>query len=49
MGADGKPVRVPAFEPRTEEERELQAYAQRVMALRQTIEAERRAFLAGRE
>jgi acyl-CoA hydrolase len=49
MGADGKPVAVPAFVPKTDEERELQAYAQRVMALRQTIEAERKAFLAGRE
>ncbi len=46
MGADGKPVPVPTYVPQTAEEIELQAYATRVMALRQTIEAERRAFLA---
>jgi acyl-CoA hydrolase len=46
VGVDdqGKPAPVPAFTPSTEEERELQAYALRFMSLRQSIEAERRAF-----
>ncbi|HWS28169.1 MAG TPA: acyl-CoA thioesterase [Xanthomonadales bacterium] len=48
MDTDGKPIPVPAYVPQTEEEIELQAYAKRVMALRQTIEAERKAFLARR-
>lgn len=41
-----QPVPVPAYVPATEEERELSDYAQRMMAMRKQIEAERRAFLA---
>lgn len=43
-----QPVPVPAYHPATDEERELSDYAQRMMAMRQSIEAERRAFLARR-
>jgi acyl-CoA hydrolase len=46
VGEDGKPVGVPSYVPQTDEERDLDAYAQRFMALRQSVEAERRAFLA---
>jgi acyl-CoA hydrolase len=49
MDTDGKPVAVPSYTPVTEEEHELQAYAQRVAELRKSVEAERRAFLARRE
>jgi acyl-CoA hydrolase len=45
MGEDGKPVPVTPFTPANDEERELQAYALRIMALRQSIEAERKQFL----
>ena len=41
-----KPVAVPPYQPRSDEERELSAYAQRMMAMRKQIEAERRNFLA---
>jgi acyl-CoA hydrolase len=40
-----KPVPVPAYEPITDEERELSAYAQHMMTMRKQIEAERRGFL----
>jgi acyl-CoA hydrolase len=45
MDTDGKPIAVPPYLPETDEERELQAYAMRVMAMRQAIDAERKAFL----
>ena len=41
-----QPVAVPAYAPGTDEERELSAYALRMMAMRKQIEAERRSFLA---
>lgn len=37
---------MPAYAPGTDEERELSAYALRMMAMRKQIEAERRSFLA---
>lgn len=46
MDTDGKPIAVPAYVPETDEEHELQAYAMRVMAMRQAIDAERKAFLS---
>lgn len=45
MGDDGKPTPVPAFVPATDEERELQEYAKRIMGMRHAIEEERRRFL----
>ena len=45
---DGRAVPVPEYVPQTDEERELQAYAQRLMQLRSAVEEERRAFLAKR-
>ena len=42
---DGKPVPVPAWQPTTDEDRALEAYAQKLMALRQTIENEMRPYL----
>lgn len=48
IGEDGKATPVPVYQPLTDEERELQAYAQRLMQLRSAVEAERRAFLARR-
>lgn len=41
-----QPVAVPAYVPDNDEERALSAYAQRMMTMRQQIEAERRDFLA---
>ena len=49
VGDDGKALPIPAYHPQTDEERELQDYAKRLMELRQTIETERRAFLAKRK
>jgi acyl-CoA hydrolase len=46
VGDDGKPAAVPAYQPSTDEECELQDYARRFMALRQGVEAERREYLA---
>ena len=43
--ADGKPASVPAFEPASDEERELQDYARRISALRKDLDAERHRFL----
>lgn len=41
-----RPVAVPAYVPDNDAERALSAYAQRMMTMRQQIEAERRDFLA---
>lgn len=41
-----QPVPVPSFEPQTESERQLSNYAERILALRQEIEAERKRMLA---
>jgi acyl-CoA hydrolase len=43
---DGKPVAVPAWTPVTDEDRALHAYAQKLMALRASIENEMRPFIA---
>ncbi len=43
---DGKPVPVAAWEPITEEDCALHAYAQKLMALRESIENEMRPFIA---
>ena len=40
-----KPVAVPPFVPQTEGERELAAFAQRIIDLRAAVEAERERFL----
>ena len=40
-----KPVAVPVFTPADDEQRELQAYAVRIMKLRSAIEVERQEFL----
>lgn len=45
---DGKAIAVPVYEPQNDEERELQAYAQRLSTLRVALEVERKAFLAKR-
>lgn len=45
VDAAGAPLPVPVFEPMTAGERERAEYAERFMALRQGIEAERRAYL----
>ena len=41
-----KPVAVPTYVPKSDEERELSGYALRMMSMRKQIEAERRNFLA---
>lgn len=46
MDAERRPVAVPRYEPLDDEQRELSAYVQHMMALRKEIEAERRRFLA---
>lgn len=43
-----RPVAVPAHVPASEDERELSAYAMRMMDMRKAIESERRAFLSRR-
>jgi len=48
IGDDGKPAPVPMYAAETDEERELQAYAKRLMQLRGAVEEERRNFLASR-
>ncbi|WP_097461305.1 acyl-CoA thioesterase [Mangrovitalea sediminis] len=42
----GNPITVPKWEPETEEDIELHQYAQKLMALRQSINQEMNAFLA---
>jgi len=42
---DGKPVPVPSWTPTTDEDHALEAYAQKLMALRQTIDDEMRPYL----
>jgi acyl-CoA hydrolase len=42
----GRPTEVPPFEPRTDEERALEAHARHVAELRAALDAERAAFLA---
>ncbi|PIQ62689.1 MAG: acyl-CoA thioesterase [Bacteroidetes bacterium CG12_big_fil_rev_8_21_14_0_65_60_17] len=37
---DGKPVRIPRWEPETEDDRRLEAYAMRIMELRKVNQAE---------
>ena len=49
VGDDGKALPIPAYHPQTDEERELQDYAKRLMELRQIIETEQRTFLAKRK
>jgi acyl-CoA hydrolase len=46
VDAERRPTAVPEYVPRSDEERELAAYAQRMMAMRKAIETERRDFLA---
>lgn len=46
VDAERKPTPVPAYVPYTDEELELSAYAQRMMTMRKSLEAERRTFLA---
>lgn len=46
VDAERQPVSVPAFVPETETEKHLQAYADRILSMRQEIEAERRRMLA---
>jgi acyl-CoA hydrolase len=46
VDAERKPTAVPAYVPRSDEELELAAYAQRMMTMRKSLEAERRTFLA---
>jgi len=40
IDADGKPVEVPAWEPKTDEEKSMRDYAVRLMELRKGIEAQ---------
>ena len=40
LGTDGKPVSVPVFTPETQDEKEMQQYAIRLMELRKGIEEE---------
>ncbi len=40
----GKPVQVPSWQPQTDEDRQLEAYAKRLMDLRQGIEDEMRPY-----
>ena len=44
MDDEGKPVEVPAWKPRTAEDRKLAGYATRLMQLRQSIEREMDGF-----
>jgi acyl-CoA hydrolase len=44
---DGHPVPVPAWEPHSEDDRRLAAYAQKLMAMRKDIDAEMRPYLEG--
>jgi len=46
VNAERKPIAVPEYHPLTDEERELSAYAQRMMVMRKEIELARRDFLA---
>lgn len=46
VDAQGQPQPVPHYEPERDADRERSAYAQRMMAMRQELEAERRRFLA---
>ncbi len=46
VDAERKPTPVPGYVPHTDEELELSAYAQRMMTMRKSLEAERRTFLA---
>lgn len=46
VDANRQPVAVPVFVPETETERQLQAYAERILTMRQEIEAERKRMLA---
>jgi acyl-CoA hydrolase len=40
LGPDGRPARVPSWEPETELDRALQGYAERLSALRKQMDAE---------
>ena len=42
---DGKPEPVPAFEPKTEDEKEMEMYASKLMDLRKSIEVEMKRFI----
>ena len=42
VDGEGRPAPVPAWQPSSDEERQLEAYAQKLMALRKGIEAEMR-------
>jgi acyl-CoA hydrolase len=44
---DGHPVNVPAWQPETEQDRMLCAYAQKLMAMRKDIDEEMRPYLEG--
>jgi acyl-CoA hydrolase len=46
IGAEGRPVPVPPWMPHSEEDQALVAYAQKLMALREGIEAEMRPYIA---
>lgn len=45
VGPDGKPVKVPTYTPETDEEKQLQQYAIRLMELREGIEEEMEAYM----
>ncbi len=47
VDGDGKPVPVPAWEPKTDKDVQLQQYALRLMDLRKAIEDEMRPFVGG--
>lgn len=47
VNAEGRPVPVRPWQPRTEADRQLESYALRLMALRQDIETEMQVFLDG--
>jgi acyl-CoA hydrolase len=45
MDEDGEPTPVPKWEPTTEEEKQLEAHARKLMALRNELEDEMRQFM----
>jgi acyl-CoA hydrolase len=45
MGEDGKTATVPGWKPETEDDRALEAYAQKLMSLRSAIDVEVKRFL----
>jgi acyl-CoA hydrolase len=45
LGDDGKPVNVPTFEPISDQSKRLNAYAKRMIELREQLRAESQSFL----